>query len=104
MITLPAPPTEQQSIAWLRCIDSFGAPVSGVEVSLLHIAGGKLGHVHQAVPITAPSDQAGLVYFTLPRIAGLRYQVVAHGRQSKEQFISQAVEVYEIPVAIVINV
>ncbi len=100
VINLPVPQVGQ-AVAWLKCLDQAGLPVAGISVMAQHIDGGKIGFIHISQTLTAVSDNNGIAAFTLPRIAGLKYQLWVTAKSVKKLFVSEDIESYELPISLV---
>ena len=100
VMNLPVPQVGQ-AVAWLKCLDQAGLPVAGISVMAQHIDGGKIGVVHTSLPLMAVSDSNGIAAFTLPRIAGLKYQLWVTAKSVKKLFVSEDMESYELPISLV---
>ena len=100
VMNLPVPQVGQ-AVAWLKCLDQAGLPAAGVSVMAQHIDGGKIGVVHTSLPLMAVSDSNGIAAFTLPRIAGLKYQLWVTAKSVKKLFVSEDMESYELPISLV---
>jgi len=73
---VPAPPAEYQTTVYGYCYDDDGSLLEGAVVSLSIDQARSTGHgLYSKRPRTATSDANGLVTFTIPRNASLRFQI-----------------------------
>lgn len=92
VITIPAPPAPTQCAVYAQCITADGEQAAGVTLSAHYVRGGQSGAIFSQSPVTAVSDQTGIVTLILPRSAGAVYEVSAGAKPTTITLTGAAIE------------